>query len=143
MTHLRALKTDKATLVGLGVRVLILCDGSERGAKERLISLGGAVDSETDLYTALAAMMDDPRGYGVFVMHTDAYGGLTAGVRAVQMLRAADVRIPVILVGRDCASQVFPDERLAPITLQSPLSMVSLRVGFEHALQDRTIWRAV
>jgi hypothetical protein len=87
-------------------------------------------------------MIDDPQGYGLFVMDTDAFGGLEAGLRAFQMLRAADVRVPVILVGRDCGAQVFPDERSAPIMLKAPLSMVSLRVGFEHALHDRVVWRA-
>lgn len=142
MKHLRAVKSEKATLVGWGVRVLMLADGVDRGAKERLVGLGGKVDTETELYTALAAMMDDPLGYGLFVMDTDAFGGIEAGLRAFQMLRAADVRIPVILVGRDCGRQVFPEERSAPILLQAPVSMVSLRVGFEHALHDRIIWRA-
>ena len=142
MKHLRAVKSEKATLVGWGVRVLMLADVVDRGAEERLVGLGGKVDTETELYTALAAMMDDPLGYGLFVMDTDAFGGIEAGLRAFQMLRAADVRIPVILVGRDCGRQVFPEERSAPILLQAPVSMVSLRVGFEHALHDRIIWRA-
>ena len=142
MKHLRAVKSEKATLVGWGVRVLMLADGVDRGAEERLVGLGGKVDTEAELYTALAAMMDDPLGYGLFVMDTDAFGGIEAGLRAFQMLRAADVRIPVILVGRDCGRQVFPEERSAPILLQAPVSMVSLRVGFEHALHDRIIWRA-
>lgn len=142
MKHLRAVKSEKATLVGWGVRVLMLADGVDRGAEERLVGLGGKVDTETELYTALATMMDDPLGYGLFVMDTDAFGGIEAGLRAFQMLRAADVRIPVILVGRDCGRQVFPEERSAPILLQAPVSMVSLRVGFEHALHDRIIWRA-
>lgn len=142
MKHLRAVKSEKATLVGWGVRVLMLADGVDRGAEERLVGLGGKVDTETELYTALAAMMDDPLGYGLFVMDTDAFGGIEAGLRAFQMLRAADVRIPVILVGRDCGRQVFPEERSAPILLQAPVSIVSLRVGFEHALHDRIIWRA-
>ena len=142
MKHLRAVKSEKATLVGWGVRVLMLADGVDRGAEERLVGLGGKVDTETELYTALATMMDDPLGYGLFVMDTDAFGGIEAGLRAFQMLRAADVRIPVILVGRDCGRQVFPEERSAPILLQAPVSMVSMRVGFEHALHDRIIWRA-
>lgn len=142
MVDLRAVKSERTTVVGRGVRVMMLTDGSDRDAHARLVALGGSVDVETELYTALAVMMDDPRGYGLFVMNTDAFGGIEAGLRAFRMLRAADVRLPVILVGRDCDRQVFPDERSAPIMLQAPLSMVSLRVGFEHALQDRVIWRA-
>ena len=142
MKHLRAVKNEMATLVGWGVRVLMLSDGSDPAAQERLVGLGSQVDTESELYTALAAMIDDPLGYALFVMDVDAFGGIQAGLRAFSMLRAADVRIPVILVGRDCGRQVFPEERSAPIMLQAPLSMVSLRVGFEHALHDRVIWRA-
>lgn len=142
MAHLRAIKFERTALVGRGVRVMMLTDGSDQNAQARLVALGGSVEVETELYTALAVMMDDPLGYGLFVMTTDAFGGIAAGLRAFRMLRAADVRLPVILVGRDCDRQVFPDERSAPIMLQAPLSMVSLRVGFEHALQDRVIWRA-
>ena len=142
MKHLRAVKSEKATLVGWGVRVLMLADGADGAAEERLVGLGGKVYIETELYTALAAMMDDPLGYGLFVMDTDAFGGIEAGMRAFKLLRAADVRIPVILVGQECGAQIFPEERSAPILLKAPLSMVSLRVGFEHALHDRVIWRA-
>ena len=142
MKHLRAVKNERATLVGWGVRILLLRNGSDGGAEQRLVGLGGKVDTETELYTALAAVIDDPLGYGLFVMETDAFGGLDAGLRAVRMLRAADVRIPVILVAGDCDRQIFPEERSVPILLQAPLSMVSLRVGFEHALHDRVIWRA-
>jgi hypothetical protein len=142
MAHLRAVKNEKAPFAGQGVRVLMLSDGSDVAAKERVLALGGQVDCETELFTALAALMDDPMGYGLFVMDADAVGGIDAGLRGFQMLRAANVRIPVILVGRDCDHQLFPDERSAPIMLKAPLSMVSLRVGVEHALHDRMIWRA-
>lgn len=142
MKHLRAVKSERTMHVGSGVRVLILSDGSDQDADDRIVELGGKVDAETELYTALAAMMDDPQGFGLFVMQVDGFGGMDAGLRAFQMLRAAEVRIPVILVGAECGRQVFPEERSAPIVLQAPLSMVSLRVGFEHALHDRVIWRA-
>lgn len=142
MKHLRAVKNETAWVVGRGVRVLMLSDGSDPAARARLVELGSQIDAETELYTALAAMIDDPLGYALFVMDVDAFGGMEAGLRAVSMLRVAEVRIPVILVGRDCGRQVFPEERSAPIVLQAPLSLVSLRVGFEHALHERAIWRA-
>ena len=142
MKHLRAVKSEKATLVGWGVRVLMLTDGSDTGAEARIVDLGGKVDIETELYTALAALIDDPLGYGLFVMDADAFGGMDIGLRAFQMLRAAGVRVPVILVSQDGGRQVFPEERAAPILLKAPLSMVALRVGFVHALYDRVVWRA-
>jgi hypothetical protein len=142
MQHVRVIKNEGALPVGRAVRVLLLADGSDHMAEDRLMGLGGVVDTETEMYSALAAMIDDPQGYGLFVMETDAFGGVEAGLRAFSMLRASDVRVPVILVGRDCGKQIFPEERSAPILLRAPLSMVSLRVGFEHALHDRFIWRA-
>ena len=142
MKHLRAVKSERATLVGWGVRVLMLTDGFDTSAVARMVDLGGKVDTETELYTALATLIDDPLGYGLFVMDADAFGGMDMGLRAFQMLRAAGVRIPVILVSQDNGRQVFPEERAAPILLKAPLSMVALRVGFEHALHDRVIWRA-
>ena len=142
MTHLRAVESKNTAQVGWDVRVLMLNDGSDDAAADRLAGLGGRIDTETEVYTAMAAVIDDPRGYGVFVMDTDAFGGLDAGLRVNSMLRAAGVTLPIILVGTDCDRPVFPDERSAPIILKAPLSMVALQVGFEHALQDRAIWRA-
>ncbi len=142
MKHLRAVKNERSALVGLGVRVLVLNDGSDQGVRERLAGLGGTIDCETEMFTALSMMMDDPRGYGLFVMETDRFGGIEAGLRAVKLLRAAEVRLPIVLVSVDCPNQIFPQERSAPIILKAPLSMVSLRVGFEHALHERAFWRA-
>lgn len=142
MRHLHAVKNEKTMFVGKGVRVLMLSDGSDPAAQERLIALGGQIENETEMYSALTEMIDDPRGYDVFVMEVDAFGGLGAGMRAFKLLRASDVRIPVILVGRDCTAQNFPDEGSEPTMLRAPLSMVSLRVGFEHALRDRYFLRA-
>ena len=142
MRHLRAVKNEKRSVFGQSVRILMLNDGAGPEAEARLSALGGQVDIETELFTALAAMIDDPLGYSIFVMHVDGFGGLEAGMQAFRVLRAAEVRIPVILVSGECTEQTFPEERSAPIKLQAPLSMVSLRVGFEHALHDRVIWRA-
>lgn len=142
MKYLRAVKNETATRTGRGLRVLVLTEGLDPAVHERLVGLGAQVDTQTELYTALAAMIDDPRGFALFVMDVDAFGGAAAGLRAFSMLRAAEVRIPVILVGAEFGRQVFPVERSAPIMLQAPLSMVSLRVGFEHALHDRMFWRA-
>lgn len=142
MAYLRAIKTAKAASVGRNVRVLMLNNGSDPAAPERLLALGGQVDFETEMFTALAALMDDPMGYELFVMDADDFGGMEAGLRAFQMLRAANVRIPVILISQDCRAQVFPEERCAPIVLKAPLSMVSLRIGVEHALDEHLFWRA-
>jgi hypothetical protein len=87
-------------------------------------------------------MIDDPMGYGLFVMDCDALGGVEAGMRAAATLAAVQSRVPVILISREFSAQVFPQDRDAPVCLRAPMSAVSLRVGFEHALRDRLMWRA-
>jgi len=128
--------------VGWGVRVLVLATAEQDALVRRVSALGGPVEVETELYAALSAMIDDPSGYGLFVMDCDAFGGIEAGMRAFRALVAVQSRIPVILFSRDNDRQVFPQERDAAICLRAPVSPVSLRVGFEHALRDRLIWRA-
>jgi hypothetical protein len=142
MQPFRTIKNEEMSLVGWGVRVLLLTGENGGPAKECLGEQGGLVDTETEVYCALAAMIDDPRGYGVFIMDTQAFGGLAAGMRAHAMLRAADVRLPVILIASASEKADFPEDRSAPIVLRAPLSGNSMRVGFEHALHDRYFWRA-
>ena len=128
--------------VGWGVRVLLLTAEQRSPLQDRIAGLGGMIDLETEVYAALSAMIDDPMGYGLFVMDCDGLGGIEAGQRAAATLAAVHSRVPVILVSKDHAAQVFPQERDAPVCLRAPLSAVSLRVGFEHALRDRLMCRA-
>lgn len=133
-----------ATVVGWDIRVMLLSgDGGGAGnpVARALAGLGGLVDGEAELYTALAALIDDPLGYGLFVMECDGFGGIEAGHLAVSRLTAAGLRLPALLISRDCREQRFPAERAAPVLLRAPLSAVSLRVGFEHALRDRLLAR--
>lgn len=134
-----------AALVGWGVKVMLLAAEESTGAAgitERLAGFGGQVERETELFTALEALIDDPAGYGLFVMECEGLGGLELGLKAFSMLGELKSRMPVILVSRECTAQVFPEDRNAPILLRSPLSAVALRVGFEYALRERTLWYA-
>ena len=136
---------ENATRVGWGVRVLLMSSEGETGVtSHRLASLGGQVEVEAELFSALAALIDDPAGYGLFVMECDGenVGGLAAGRRAVQMLGDVALRVPVILVSRECAEQGFRNDRSAPILLRAPVTPASLRVGFERALHDRLFYHA-
>lgn len=136
---------QEATLVGWGVRVMLLAPVGSRGgevAANRLAGFGGLVETQGEVFAALEAMIDDPTGYGLFVMECDGFGGLEAGKRAFTMLRGAGVRVPVILVSGECREQMFPEDRSEPILLRSPMSAVAMRVGFEHALRDRVMWQA-
>lgn len=143
MQVLRAIDTETASPVGWGVRVLLLSpDGAEGRVSERIAGLGGVVEGETDLYAAVELLNDDATGFGLFVMECDGFGGLEAGRRALAMTGRAVERMPVILVSSDVSLQTFPEQRQAPVLLRAPLSAVSLRVGFEHALRERLIYRA-
>lgn len=128
--------------VAWGVRILVLARGADDPLIARIAGLGGPVEVETELYAALSAIIDDPAGYGLFVMDADAHGGAEAAERAVRTLSAALSRVPVIVVSAAHDRQVFPQTRGAPVCLRAPLSSVSLRVGFEHALRDRLMWTA-
>lgn len=141
MQLFREADQSSAESVGVGVRVLLLAPDDARPAIEgRLAALGARVETENELYSGLSMLIDDPFGYGLFVMACDAYGGLEAGERAVSMLNGVAERIPVVLVSRDCQQQVFPEDRRAPIRLRAPASAVSLRIAVELALRDRLVW---
>ena len=145
MHIVRSFEPGNAALVGWGIRVLLLSGEGETGlTSRRLASLGGQVEVEEELFAALSALIDDPTGYALFVLDCDGpnVGGLEAGRRAVQMLGDVSQRVPVILVSHECGEQRFPNDRTAPTVLRAPLSSVSLRVGFEHALHDRLAYRA-
>jgi hypothetical protein len=133
---------DLAQPVGWGVRVLVLASGEDDPLVNRVAALGGPVEVEAEFYSALSAMIDDPTGYGLFVMDCDAFGGLETGQRAQMALAAVQSRIPVILLSREQGRHDFPMDRNTPVCLRAPVSAVSFRVGFEHALRDRLAWRA-
>lgn len=133
---------NEALPVGWGVRVLFLSAQHDSPFVSRIAGLGGMVEVETELYAALSAIIDDPMGYGLFVMDCDSLGGADAAVCAMTTLAAVKARVPVILISKDHQAQVFPQVKEAPVCLRAPLSAVSLRVGFEHALRDRLMWRA-
>ena len=139
----REFDTLAALPVGYGVRVLFLSADAGSALRDRIAGLGGILETETEVYAALSAIIDDPMGYGLFVMECDGLGGAEAGARAAATLAAVKSRVPVILISHDYAAQVFPQEREAPICLRAPMSAVSLRVGFEHALRDRLMWGLV
>lgn len=145
MQIIRQIEQDKASLVGWGVKVLLLApDYGDRDGKVavRIAGLGGIVEQETDFYAALDALEGHHSGYGLFVMEADAYGGLDGARQMIAQLRRTDPRIPVILVASDCEQQTFPSDDRLPVELRAPLSAVALRVGFEHAMRHRLVFQA-
>lgn len=137
------LDAQSAALVGWGVRVLLLSPSAGEGMSrvaDQIAGFGGRIEAETDLFAAIETVQGDGTGFGLFVMECDAYGGLEAGLRAVAMMGRAAETTRVILISRDVVTQVFPEDPKAPIRLRAPLTAVSLRIGFEHALRERLVY---
>ena len=145
MQFIRSFDHSDVTAVTRGVRVLLLAEqgGSQTMAK-RLMAMGGKVDIVDELFAAMAEVIDDPAGYGLLVIDCDSasVGGLVAAQRAVRMLGQLVLRVPAILVSSECQTQTFPEDRTMPTLLRAPLSAVSLKVGFEHALRERLMYKA-
>jgi len=136
---------DGASIVGWGVRVLLLSHAEEvtqSAAGMRISGLGGKVELESETFAALDTLIMDHTGYGLLVIECDAIGGLAAGRNLVSMLHKGGVSMPVILLSSDCAEQEFPYEINRPVVLRVPISAVGLRVGFEHAMRDRLVFQA-
>ena len=129
-----------ATLVGRGFRVMLAGADANSAVAGKLARVGGEVEAEPEGFMALGAVMDDPQGYGLFVINSDGVGGEEAALRLCSLLKGAYPRLPVIIVGVDNGEQTFPEEVIEPVRLRVPLSSVALRVGFEHAMRERMLW---
>ena len=118
-----------AARVGPGLSAMVLGRARSEGvrlAANEIAALGGTVEQEDEMFTALSAVIDDPTGYGLFVMDCDGYGGLAAGRTAFAMLGGLTERIAVILIADDCPAQSISDDRAAPMLLRPPLSSAAL-----------------
>jgi hypothetical protein len=126
-----------------GVRVMLLSADPEGVTAERLASYGSGVDTETEFYAALSAIIDDPLGYDLFVMDCDGFGGIEAAERAISTLIAADARMRVMLVSREFDTPAYPMGLRSAVSLPSPVSEASFRRGYEHVLRDRMAMRLI
>lgn len=145
MQFFRQDEAEVSAIVGWGVRVLLLTPAEESAQSKvatRIAGLGGIVEVENDAFTALDTLILDDTGYGLLVIECDAFGGVEAGRNLVSMLHKGGVSLPVILLSSDCAEQEFPQDSNVPVVLRAPISSVALRVGFEHAMRDRLVFRA-
>lgn len=131
-----------ATLVGRGLRVMLTGAAVNSPVADKLARLGGAVEVEPEAFMALSMVMDDPHGYSLFVIDADGLGGNDEAQRICGLLKGAFPRLPVIIVGGCDGAQSFPEDVERPVRLRAPVSAVSLRVGFEHALRERMLWAA-
>lgn len=145
MQFFRQDEAEVSAIVGWGVRVLLLTlaeEVTQSKAAARIAGLGGSVEIENEAFAALDTLILENTGYGLLVIECDSFGGLEAGRNLVSMLHKGGVSIPVILLSSDCTEQQFPYEANAPVILRAPISAVSLRVGFEHAMRDRLVFQA-
>lgn len=124
-----------------GVRVMLLSVDPEGVTAERLASYGSSLDTETEFYAALGAIIDDPLGYDLFVMDCDGFGGIIAAERAIATLIAADARMRIMLVSSEFDTPAYPMGLRSAVSLPSPVSEASFRIGFEHVLRDRVSMR--
>jgi hypothetical protein len=129
-----------------GLRVLLIATGDPRPAQrvaEAVQSMGGEVELATELFTGLDAVIDDPSGYGLFVLVCDETDdGLRTGARAMALLRGAGCRVPAIVMGAGCKTPTFPEDRAGAVTLPVNSLEKGLRPAIRHALRDRILWRA-
>lgn len=126
-----------------GVRVMLLAGQAEGVTAQRLATFGSLVDTETELYAALSAILDDPMGYDLFVMECDAFGGTIAAERAISTLIAAEAKMRVILISREFDVPAYPMGRRTAVCLPDPVTDASFRIGFDHVLRDRVALRLV
>lgn len=121
----------------LGVRVMLLTDCSEGNTGRRLVDYGSVVDIVDDLEDAVAAILDDPFGYDLFVMDCDGFGGIAGAERAISTLIAGDAKMRVMLVSREFDVPAYPLGRRTAVCLPEDVSETSFRIGFDHVLRDR------
>lgn len=120
-----------------GVRVMLLTDLPEGATAHRLAGLGSVLEVEEDFHTALAAMIDDPLGYDLFVMDCDGYGGIEAAERAIALLISAEARMRVMLLSAEFDVPAYPLGRRTAVCLPNSVPEEGFRRGFDHALRDR------
>jgi hypothetical protein len=123
----------------LGVRVMLLTDQADSRTGHRLSGYGSVVDVADDLEGALAAILDDPFGYDLFVMECDGFGGIAGAEKAISSLIAGDAKMRVMLVSSEFDVPAYPLGRRTAVCLPLDVSDASFRIGFDHVLRDRAV----
>lgn len=120
-----------------GVRVMLLTDHAEGSTMRRLASYGSLVDAVDVLEQAVAAILEDPMGYDLFVMDCDGFGGIQGAERAISALIAGGARMRIMLVSREFDVPAYPLGRRTAVCLPDDVGEESFRIGFDHVLRDR------
>ena len=140
MSLFNAFDHSAASVVGFGVNPLLTSGAANDPATARKLSgMGCRVETCDELYLALHRVLDGSEDFELIVVDCDSIGGLAQGMRAQSLLTSTGRCIPMILISAECTEQTFPFNRYEPTVLSAPLSSISLRVGFEHAMQERLL----
>jgi hypothetical protein len=121
----------------LGVRVMLLTDRVDGRTARRLAQYGSLVDVLEDLDEAVAAILEDPLGYDLFVMECDGFGGIAGAEQAISALIAGDAKMRIMLVSSEFDVPAYPLGRRTAVCLPEDVSDASFRIGFDHVLRDR------
>lgn len=140
MSLFNSFDQSAASVVGFGISTLLIAGPtSDRTTTRKLSGMGCRVDLCDELYSALDRILDGPEDFDLIVVDCDSIGGFSQGMRAQSLLISMGRCIPMILISAECSTQTFPLGRYEPTVLRAPLSAISLRVGFEHAMQERLL----
>ena len=142
MQFVRQFDHDRAAPVGWGVRVLLLAAEADDAADRlalRLAGLGGRVKRSAGIGTVLDHCGAGLTDVDLVVIDADAFGGAAVARELLAGMRRAGQAYPSIILSSDCRAQIFPTQIGIPVELRAPLSAVSLRVGFEHAMRHRLL----
>lgn len=120
-----------------GVRVILLTDQPEGITGRRLQAYGSLVDAVEDLEDAVAAVLEDPLGYDLFVMDCDGFGGIPAAELAISSLISGGARMRIMLISCEFVVPAYPLGRRTAVCLPEDVEEESFRIGFDHVLRDR------
>ena len=133
--------SEPALSIGMGVRVMLLTGRDGTDLAHRIGGLGGLVEHETDIFSALETVLATESAYGVFVMDCTDLGGIDAGRTVLKMLGTRCFTMKIILIS-DVPKPAFHGGPGAPTTLCAPVSDDALHAAFTVALRDRLVFRA-
>lgn len=119
-----------APVSAYGVSALLLADSDETGKKIAAALWGFGAD--VDWQRSVPAVSCDP---ALIVVDCDALGGYAAGQAALGRMTVPHHPLAAILISSEVATPDFPQAPTDPVVLCAPVSLVALRVGFEHALR--------
>ncbi len=123
-------------------RAMIVGGAGIAATAEACLDLGLEIEIADEIYDALADVADDPKGYSVFVLDCDSFGGIEAGRRTSLWLSRIAPRVAVILVTRTGTphAQDSASGQHAPTVLCRPQTTTSVRHALQHAFGARGHW---